>query len=46
LVFTVTSSAFPRLLSGADQGRGKGADQCCSADAKKEFLGLTHSLGF
>jgi hypothetical protein len=32
-------------LSGADQGSGKGADQCCSADAKKEFLGLVHSLG-
>ena len=33
-------------LTGADQGRGKGADQCCSADAKKEFLGQAHSLGF
>ena len=34
------------VLSGANQGSGKGADQCCSADAKKELLGPAHSLGF
>ena len=34
------------FLSSADQGDGKGADQCCSADAQKEFLAPAHSLGF